>query len=109
MAEVPEDVTGCKINADRTEERAVSDCLPIFTAAGHYNYLKSAYFYVQQMCELEIKQPDLFRQFIKGFHVIFRRNQFWAGVSSGFVIEQTLMRSLKSTAGLTHGSGMTKE
>ena len=27
---------------------AVSDCLPIFAAAGHYSYLKSAFFYVQK-------------------------------------------------------------
>ena len=42
-------------------------------------------------------------------HVIHRSNQYWAGLSSDLVIEQTLMRSLKSSGGLTHGSGMTEE
>jgi hypothetical protein len=37
------------INADRTGSWsmhlcAVLSCLPVFAAAGHYNYLKSAYF-----------------------------------------------------------------
>ena len=41
--------------------------------------------------------------------MIRRSNQFWAGLSSDLVIEQTLMRSLKSSGGLTHGSGMTEE
>ena len=46
------------IKADRTGSwlmhlSAVSDCLPIFAAAGYYNYLRSAYFYVQEMSEFE--------------------------------------------------------
>ena len=45
----------------------------------------------------------------KGYHVIRRSNNVWAGLGSDLVIEQTLMRSLKSTGGLTHGSGMTEE
>ncbi len=95
------------IKADRTGSwlmhlSAVADCLPIFAAAGHYNYLRSAYYYyVQEMSGLEIKHPDVFRKFTNGFHVIRRSNQFWAGLSSDLVIEQTLMRSLKSTGGDT--------
>ena len=46
---------------------------------------------------------------MNGFHVIRRSNHFWAGLSSDLVIEQTLMRSLKSTGGLTRGSGMNEE
>ena len=29
--------------------RAVPDCLPIFATAGYFNYLKSAYYYVQEI------------------------------------------------------------
>ena len=41
------------IKADRTGSwqmhlRAVSDCLPIFAAAGHFSYLKSAHYYIQE-------------------------------------------------------------
>lgn len=56
------------IMADRTGSwllhlGAVSDSLPIFAAAGHYNYLKSAHFYVQEMAQLEIRHPDVFCKF----------------------------------------------
>src|SRR6218665_2848735 len=75
--------------------RAVSECIPIFDAAGHYNYLKSAHFYVQQMGQLHINHPDVFRKFENGCHVIRRSSQFWAGLSSDLVTEQTLMGSLR--------------
>ncbi|XP_052233279.1 uncharacterized protein LOC127846144 [Dreissena polymorpha] len=41
--------------------------------------------------------------------LLWRSNQCWAGLSSDLVIEQTLMRSLKSAGGLTRSSGMTEE
>src|SRR6218665_3040850 len=88
--------------------RAVSECIPIFAAAGHYN-LKSAHFYVQQMGQLHINHPDVFRKFENGYHVIRRSNQFWAGLSSDLVIEQMTMRSLKTCGGLTRGSGLPDE
>ena len=55
------------------------------------------------------KHPDVYRKSLNGFHVVRRSNQCWAGLSSDLVIEQTLMRSLKSTGGLTRGSGMTED
>jgi hypothetical protein len=88
---------------------AVAECLPIFAAAGHYNYLKSGYLYLQNMQNLETKDPAVFRKFQDGFHVIRRSDKFWAGLGSDLVIEQTLMKSLKSTGGLTRGSGMSDE
>ena len=45
---------------------------------------------------------------MKGYHVIPRSDKFWAGLGCDLVIEQTLMRSLKSPWGLTPGSGMTE-
>jgi len=89
--------------------RAVSDCIPIFAAAGHYNYLKSTTFYVQEMGQLDIKHPDVFRKFEKGFHVIRRSSHSWTCLSSDLVIEQTLLKSLKGiyTGGLTNvGAGI---
>lgn len=101
------------IKADRTGSwqmhlNAISECLPIFAAAGHSNYLKSAYLYIQKMEMLENENPVVFQKFLDGLHVIRRTNQYWAGLVSDLVIEQTLMRSLKSTGGLTRGSGMTE-
>ena len=61
------------------------------------------------MSNLEEKHSDVYRKFLDGFHVVRRSNQCWAGLSSDLVIEQTLMRSLKGTGGLTRGSGMTED
>ena len=58
------------------------------------------------MSDLEETHPDVHQKFLDGFHVIRRSTQCWARLSSNLVIEQTLMRSLKSIGGLTSGSGM---
>ena len=38
---------------------AISACLPIFAAAGHPNYLKSARLYLQEMYELKDDNPEV--------------------------------------------------
>ncbi len=70
------------IEADRTGSwemhlHAISDCLPIFAAAGHPNYLKSGYLYLQKMYSLETENPSVYQKFMNGFHVIRRSNQYW--------------------------------
>lgn len=87
---------------------AVADCLLIFPAAGHPNYLKSAYLYLQKMNALEAENHEVFQKFMCGYHVIRRSDKFWAGLGCDLVIEQTLMRSLKSIGGLTRGSRMSE-
>ena len=67
------------------------------------------YYYLQEMSELENMHPDVYLKFVNGRHVVTRSNKFCAGLSSDLVIEQTLMRSHKTSVGLTHGSGMNKE
>ncbi len=54
-------------------------------------------------------QPGVYDKFSKAFQVVYRSNQFWAGLSSDLVIDHILIRSLKSSGSLTHGSGMTEE
>ena len=66
------------------------------------------YYYLQEISELENRHPDVNLKFVNGRHVVRRSNKFWAGLSSDLVIEQTLMRSLKTSGDLTHGSGMKK-
>ena len=39
-------------------------------------------------------------------HVVRRSDRLWAGLSTDLVIEQVLMRSIKTTGGLTRGRGM---
>ena len=67
------------------------------------------YYYLQEMSELVNRHPDVYLKFVNGRHVVGRSNKFWAGLSSDLVIEQTLMRSLKTSGGLAPGSGMNEE
>ena len=99
------------IEAERTGNwelhlQSLRDMLPFYAAAGLNLYAKSVYIYLQQMLELNSKHADVLELFKKGFHVIRRSDRFWAGLSSDLVIEQVLMRSVKSSGGLTHGRGM---
>ncbi|XP_073423248.1 uncharacterized protein [Dendrobates tinctorius] len=101
------------IEADRTGSwlmhlHAVAECLPIIAAAGHGNYVKAAYLYLQSMTTLEDDMPSAFHRFINGLHVVRRTDQYWAGLGCDLVIEQALMRSLKTAGGLTRGSGMSE-
>ena len=88
--------------------QSVKEMLPYFAAAGHNLYVKSAYMYLQQMGKLETDHPDVYRAFNKGYHVVRRSDRFWAGLSSDLVIEQVLMKSVKSTGGMTRGRGMSE-
>ena len=42
------------------------------------------------------------------YHVIRRGDRYWVGMSADMIIEQVLMRNLKTIGGLTRGSGMTE-
>ncbi len=52
--------------------------------------------------------PDIHASFLNGYHVIRRSDRYWAGLSTDLVIEQVLMRSIKTVGGLTRGRGMTE-
>lgn len=101
------------IKAERTGDwflhlQTVQKMLPYLAAAGHNLYVKSAYIYLTDMCELEETHPDVHSLFAAGYHVVRRSNKYWAGLSTDLSIEQILMRSLKTTGGLTRGRGMSK-
>ena len=81
--------------------------LPYLASTGHNNYVKSIYVYVQQMQELSVTHPDVYSMFISGHHSIWRSNRYWGGLSTDLIIEQCLMRHLKSRGGLTRGRGVT--
>ena len=87
---------------------AVRKMLPFFASSGHNLFLKSAYIYLQNMLKLEQDHPDVHKQFIMGNHTLRRSERYWAGLSTDLVIEQVLMRSLKSTGGVTRGRGMSE-
>ena len=60
------------------------------------------------MRSLETDHADVHRKFEAGFHVVRTSNRLWGGLSTDLVIEQVLMRSLKTSSGLTRGRGMTE-
>ncbi len=60
------------------------------------------------MATLEDDFPEVYAHFEKGHHVLRRSDRFWAGLSTDLVIEQSLMRSLKTSGGLSRGRGFTE-
>ncbi|VDI53446.1 Hypothetical predicted protein [Mytilus galloprovincialis] len=101
------------IKAERTGNwtlhlESLKAMLPYFTASGHNLYAKSAWIYLNQMECLKDKNAEVAALFEAGYHVIRRTDQYWAGISSDLAIEQALMRSIKTTGGLTRGRGMSE-
>ena len=99
------------IKAERTGNwnlhlQTVYEMLPYFAAAGHNLYAKSAYIYLMTMHLLPSEHPDIFAAFQGGHHVLRRSDRYWAGLSSDLMIEQVLMRSIKTSGGMTRGRGM---
>lgn len=88
--------------------QALQDMLPYMAASGHNLYTKSVRVYLQQMTDLKAEHPNVHKHFEDGFHVIRRSNRLWAGLSADLIIEQVLMRSVKTSGGLTRGRGMTE-
>ena len=81
----------------------------LFAATGHIHYAKSARFYLQQMSSLEQTHPAVYHMFAeKSYHTVRQNDRFWSGNWSDIVIEQDMMRSLKTSGGLTRGGGMTE-
>ena len=59
------------------------------------------------MRELPTDHPWLYQCFIKqGFHAVRRSSRYWAGLWTDLIIEQVMMRSIKSHGGLTRGRGV---
>lgn len=86
----------------------VKQMIPFFHATGHFNYAKSAHMYVQDMLQLKNDMDrNEYEMFTSGGYFTIRRSdKFWSGVWSDMIIEQFLMRSMKTQGGLTHGRGM---
>ena len=105
------DILKMTIKAERTGNfslhlQAVASMLPFFAASGHHHYAKSARLYLQQMMELKDSNPSVYQSFEAGHNVFRRSDRFWAGLSKDLMIEQVLMKSLKTSGGLTRGTGL---
>ena len=83
--------------------------LNLYSATGHVNYAKSTRLYFQLMCELPSTHPELHNAFIQGqYHSVWKSDRYWGGLWIELVIEQSMMRTLKSRGGLTRGHGMSE-
>ena len=82
------------------------EMIPYLPASGHKLYTKCIHVYLQQMDKLHETHPE--RPSDQGLHVVRRSDRFWAGLSPDLVIEQVLMRSMKTSGGLTRRRGMTE-
>ena len=109
------DILHAFIKAERIDDwslhlQTCEAMLPYLASSGHNLYTKSLRLYLQHMHELEENKnnSDVFKAFKDGLHVIRRTNRFWAGISTDLAIEQVLMRSIKTTGGLTKGRGLTE-
>ena len=58
------------------------------------------------MCKLQVEHPDVYNIFEEGYHVIRWSDRLWAGLSVDLIIEQVMMRSMKTSGGLTRGRVM---
>lgn len=88
---------------------AISKMIDLFSVTGHINYSKCAKLYLQQMLELETTYPWVHTNFSEhGYHTVRRSDRFWAGLWTDLIIEQILMRGLKSRGGLTRGRGVSE-
>lgn len=88
--------------------KTIQKMLPYFHAAGHFLYAKSCQLHLQDMLALPDKMnPTEYERFTNGGYFTIRRSdKFWSGIWSDMTIEQTLMRSMKTAGGLTHGRGI---
>ena len=101
------------IKSDRTGNRQLhlkmgQTMFPFLATAGHSNYAKSLFLYLQNMHNLQETHPEVYMNFEEGYHVIRRSDRYWDGLSADMIIEHGLIRSLKATGGLTRWSGMTE-
>ena len=60
------------------------------------------------MSMLPETHPDVHQKFEEGYHVVRRIDRYWGGLFTDLIIEQVLMRSVKTHGGLTREKGMTE-
>ena len=73
------------------------------------NYTKSAHLHIQKMLELETTHPWVYTNFAEhGYHTVRQSDRYWTGLWTDLIIEQVLMRALKTSGGLTRGRWFTE-
>ncbi|GFS56394.1 uncharacterized protein TNCV_4388641 [Trichonephila clavipes] len=83
---------------------AVQRMLLYFHASGHFLYAKSAHLYLQDMMELEnTMDGQIFKNFKNEFFTVKRTEKFNFSTWTDIVIEQILMKSMKTEGGVSRG------
>ena len=86
---------------------SVSKMLNLSAATGHRQYAKSACLYLQLMLDLPQSNPWLHNKLSNcSLHAVRRSDRYWGGLATDLVIEQVMMKAVKSRGGLMHGRGM---
>lgn len=87
---------------------AVRRMLPYFHASGRFLYAKSTHLYLQDILKLEETMDEqTYENFRNGFFIVKRTEKYNSGTWTDMVIEQSLMKSMK-TEGVSRGRS-TKE
>ena len=69
----------------------------LFAATGQTNYARCLRLHLQLMLSLRDSHPQVYEKLAQqGAHVIRRSERYWASLSSDLIIEQVLMKPLKS-------------
>lgn len=82
----------------------IKEMLPYFHASGHFPYAKSAHLYLQDMQQLEnLIDPEVYKKFSEGFFTVRRSDKLSCGTSTDMVIEQSMMKAMKTDGGIARG------
>jgi hypothetical protein len=86
----------------------LQEMLPYIASTGHNLYTTDLWLYLQLITELKNESPEDYKKFKDGYAVIRRTNKRFGGIPSDQIIEQLLMRGLKTRGGLSRGRGFTE-
>ena len=58
---------------------------------------------------IHVEYPWVYRNFaVNGYHTVCRSDRYWSGLWTDLIIEQVMMRSLKTSGGIARGRGRTE-
>lgn len=83
--------------------------LSYFHTFGHFLYAKSAHLYLQDMLYLKRNMEEsALEKFINGFFTIRRTNKFSSSTWTDMIIEQSLIKSIKTDGDVARGKALKK-
>jgi len=87
--------------------KCICNIIPYFLSCGHFQYAKAAYLYLQVMLEIKnILSGEDYLKFTKMYFTVRRTDEFFSGLWSDMVIEQTLISPTPPWASPTGGQNV---